>query len=290
MPFALVAFGSNVGNSRKRYREVQTILSNETDHVELIRASQAIETQPIVGDIVGELEQTEPIQGESANFSFDQGVFLNAALLIRTTLTAQEMLEKLQRIENQLGRVRDRRWGPRAVDLDLLLFDDLIIEQGDLICPHPRMSFRRFVLEPSAEIATEMLHPGTGRTVGELLGRLNDRSRLVVWLGGSSMKELRLVTESQTPLKQTLSLIQSEQWPVVEQEAKPNCFWICPVTDAKQFQALQSHAMLLIKPINVDLNHSLAQCGADFRGASLAVDPSRSDWKIEIHAAIDAMI
>ena len=200
------------------------------------------------------------------------------------------MLERLRQIENELGRVRDRRWGPRTVDLDLLLFDDLIVERADLICPHPRMSFRRFVLEPSVEIAAEMLHPAIGLTVGELLERLNDRPRLVVWLGGAGSEQLRLITESPTPLKQILSLIQPEQWPVVDQNAKPNCFWICPVTDAKQFQALQSDAMLLIKPINVELNRSLTECGDNFRGARLAVDPSQSDLKTEIHAAIDAMI
>ena len=84
------------------------------------------------------------------------------------------MLDALRRIEQQLGRRRVERWGPRTIDLDLLLYDQQVIDEHDLVVPHPRMHQRRFVMEPLAEIAPDVMHPVLGRCADEILRDLPD--------------------------------------------------------------------------------------------------------------------
>jgi 2-amino-4-hydroxy-6-hydroxymethyldihydropteridine diphosphokinase len=94
----------------------------------------------------------------------DQPRFLNAAAALDTELTARELLAVLLAIERQLGRVRDgTRWGPRTIDLDLLLYGDEIVDEPGLRVPHPRLHERRFVLEPLVELDPELVVPGAGR-------------------------------------------------------------------------------------------------------------------------------
>jgi 2-amino-4-hydroxy-6-hydroxymethyldihydropteridine diphosphokinase len=87
-------------------------------------------------------------------------------------MTAYELLRILQRVEADLGRVRGERWGERTIDLDLLLYGDLVIDSPGLTLPHPRMHERRFVLEPLAEIEPRIVHPRFQQSVQELLSRL----------------------------------------------------------------------------------------------------------------------
>lgn len=143
----LLALGSNLGPRQKTlekaWREIGRIPSTET-----IRISRFYETAAIGGPV-------------------GQPDFLNAVGLVRTLLEPLELLRRLQEIENRNGRVRTEHWGPRTLDIDILLIDDLVLNDSDLIVPHPEMLRRSFVLEPASEIAPEMIHPVTGLSIVE---------------------------------------------------------------------------------------------------------------------------
>ena len=159
MSTALISLGSNVGDRAANLRRALELLALNAD-LRVAATSSLHKTKPAGG----------PVAQES---------FLNAAALLETNLPPRELFSILQRIENELGRVRSERWGPRTIDLDLLLYDQLELDAPELTIPHPRMSFRRFVLEPAAEIAADMIHPVCGNTIGGLLRHLSAAPRVV---------------------------------------------------------------------------------------------------------------
>jgi 2-amino-4-hydroxy-6-hydroxymethyldihydropteridine diphosphokinase len=125
-----------------------------------------------------------------------QPPYLNAAAVLETALSPHELLEALQAIERQLGRGDDgERWGPRTIDLDLLLYEQLVISSPGLVLPHPRMAWRRFVLQPAAEMAAEWLHPTTGWTIARLLAHLDHTPRYVAISGAIGVGKTRLAEE-----------------------------------------------------------------------------------------------
>jgi 2-amino-4-hydroxy-6-hydroxymethyldihydropteridine diphosphokinase len=102
----------------------------------------------------------------------DQPAFVNAVAALDTKLTPGQLLEQLQRIEAAAGRARERRWGPRILDLDLLLHGDSVLDRPGLQLPHPQLPLRAFVLVPLAELAPDLIVPGQGR-VRALLGAVD---------------------------------------------------------------------------------------------------------------------
>ena len=121
--------------------------------------------------------ETEPVDNT------DQGWFLNCVAEVGTTLEAPALLHRLQRIENELGRERTVRGGPRTLDIDILMYDDLVIRSDKLTLPHPRMLERRFVLEPLREIAPQLVipsadGPGAGKTVAQAYAEMRDPAQV----------------------------------------------------------------------------------------------------------------
>ena len=151
MSTAYISIGSNLGDRLGYVKEAIRKLEQSKD-IEICRASSVYETEPVGHE--------------------DQPCFLNVALELRTNLEPLSLLEHLLGIENQMGRKREQRWGPRNIDLDLLLYDDVVLNSDKLTLPHPRMHQRRFVLVPLAEIAPKVVLPSLKKTVERLLKEL----------------------------------------------------------------------------------------------------------------------
>jgi len=145
---AYIGLGSNLGDRELTLRGAIAALDSR-ERIAVVDVSPLVETAPVGGP--------------------PQGPYLNGAAALRTDLGPRELLEALHCVEQMAGRERAVRWGPRTLDLDLLLYGEMTLDEPDLRVPHPLMHRRLFVLEPLSAIAPEAVHPVLGKTVRQLL-------------------------------------------------------------------------------------------------------------------------
>jgi 3-oxoacyl-[acyl-carrier protein] reductase len=183
---AYIGLGSNLGNRKDSIDGAIAALSSHS-HIHVCKTSSFMETSPEGGP-----------PGQSS--------YLNAALALETELSPDRLLTFLQQIERDQGRVRDVKNGPRPIDLDLLFYGDLVLQEAALTIPHPRLHTRSFVLEPLAEIAPDYVHPVLGLSVKAL----RDRLRWLTKVGNSTGRELvgkrALVTGSTSGIGKAIAL------------------------------------------------------------------------------------
>ena len=154
---AFLSVGSNLGDPAQNcITAIEWIAQSEA--VKVLRQSSFYRTEPV---------------GMA-----DQPWFVNVVLEIRTTLDPRGLLNFLKSIEKKMGRQADRKWGPRVIDLDILFFGLMVIQDKDLQVPHPELHRRRFVLVPLLEIAPYTIHPVFGISVKGLMDRLQDVSKV----------------------------------------------------------------------------------------------------------------
>jgi 2-amino-4-hydroxy-6-hydroxymethyldihydropteridine diphosphokinase len=154
MPEALIALGGNVGDTRATFDRAVSLFCDGAA-VRLLARSSDYRTPPWGVE--------------------DKPPFVNLCLAVATELTPRALLDHAHAVERALGRdrTREQRWGPRTVDIDLIAYGDVTIDEPDLILPHPRAHERLFVIGPLAEIAPEWRHPVLGETAAELARKAN---------------------------------------------------------------------------------------------------------------------
>jgi 2-amino-4-hydroxy-6-hydroxymethyldihydropteridine diphosphokinase len=153
MENVFLGIGSNVGD------RIQFL-------VEAVRKLRAIPATRILK--VSSVYETEPVGVKNQND------FLNAVVLVQTSIDVADFHSRIKLIEKEIGRVERDRWGPREIDIDILLFEDRVINETAITIPHAEMVNRRFVLQPMAEIAPETVHPLVHKTVKDLLAKCKD--------------------------------------------------------------------------------------------------------------------
>lgn len=155
---AFLSLGGNLGNTREIFEQ----------------------TYPLIEKKIGRILQKSSLYQTAAWGITDQADFLNQVIEIETTQNPEEILTNLLAIELHFGRVRDIKWGPRSIDLDLLLFGNQQVNTPHLTLPHPRIQDRKFILIPLVEIAPNTLHPILGKSVKELLALTTDTSTVTL--------------------------------------------------------------------------------------------------------------
>ncbi|AYV68823.1 MULTISPECIES: 2-amino-4-hydroxy-6-hydroxymethyldihydropteridine diphosphokinase [Niallia] len=155
-----LSLGSNIGDRLEYIREAVQMLHNQ-EEIKVVNISSVYETDPVGYE--------------------EQALFLNIVIQVETSLNPLSLLEQCQKIESELGRKRIIRWGPRTIDLDILLYNQENIVSEKLIIPHPRIEERAFVLVPLIEIAPDIKLPNKPILLKESLQLLRDREGVRVW-------------------------------------------------------------------------------------------------------------
>ncbi|MEN6557046.1 MAG: 2-amino-4-hydroxy-6-hydroxymethyldihydropteridine diphosphokinase [Thermoguttaceae bacterium] len=192
MPVCLIALGSNQGD---RQATLEAAVARVVRHPH------------VTGSAVSRWYETTPIGGPAG-----QPRYLNGAMRIDTSLDPRGLLLFLQQVETDLGRQREESWGPRTLDLDLLLFGDRVLAEPGLVVPHPRMAWRRFVLEPAAEVAGAMVHPTIGWTVAQLLDHLNTAQPYVAVTGPIGVGKTHLAQRLAAAMSNSRLVLEQPDW------------------------------------------------------------------------------
>lgn len=161
-----ISLGSNLGDREKNIKEAIRIVSGAS----LLPTKEPKKKINVVK--ISSIYETEPVGFKEQNW------FLNAVIEIETTLSPQELLVVLQQVESKLDKKIERKWGPRTIDLDILLYDDIILDSPDLQIPHKLMHERAFVLIPLVQIAPNIKHPVLNKTSKELVDELIDDNKV----------------------------------------------------------------------------------------------------------------
>lgn len=216
MATVCLALGSNLGDRRH----------NLDQALELLRVHPGIRLEHI-----SSYHETEPVGGPPG-----QQRYLNAAAVVQTDLPPRELLRVLLDVEQQLGRVRREHHGPRTLDLDLLLYDDVVLDEPELTVPHPRLHQREFVLAPLVEIAPQTVHPVIGSTIRDLLRRLQSGRELI--------GRRALVTGSTSGIGRAMALALAEAGADVIVHGRRSADAALSVADAVQRHGVQSGFLL----------------------------------------------
>jgi 2-amino-4-hydroxy-6-hydroxymethyldihydropteridine diphosphokinase len=158
MKTAYIGIGSNIGDSQRNCHEA----------IEKIAAIDGCRVMS-----VSSFYLTEPVGVKTQEW------YINGVVSISTAMPVHDLLNALLQVEANMGRVRTVKWGPRIIDLDILLFGQDIIDETDLKIPHPMMHLRKFVMAPLAELAPEIVHPVLGKTMTELLMEITESSQVI---------------------------------------------------------------------------------------------------------------
>ena len=138
------------------------------------RWNNLIICREMIAKDVGNILKASSIYETAAWGKTDQPSFLNQVLIVETELTPVELLKALNAIENKMGRVRKEKWGERLIDIDILYFDDLLMDTAELKIPHPEITNRRFTLEPLNELVPDLVDPRVGMSINEMLATCKD--------------------------------------------------------------------------------------------------------------------
>ena len=148
-------------------------LGNRTLYLQQARES--------ISQRVGSIKQTSRIYETAAWGKTDQPTFLNQVLGVETDLSPEEVLQSINAIEQELGRIRQEHWGARVIDIDILFYDEIVQQSQRLTIPHPQLHLRRFTLMPLAEIAPNLMHPALDQSIKQLLESCPDTLEVTVY-------------------------------------------------------------------------------------------------------------
>ena len=140
----------------------------------------------LVWNYIGEIKTKSKLYQTAPWGYHDQSDFLNCAYWVLTDKSAEEVLSEAQMIEQRMGREKTLKWGPRLIDIDIIFFDEQIIENDNLIIPHPEITNRNFVLVPLMDICPDWIHPTKAKTIRAILNECKDQSQVTLWIDGEN--------------------------------------------------------------------------------------------------------